>query len=281
MSSLVKKFLNVCIAFVTRFFADRLTYSACALTFTTLLALVPLLTIITKILTLLPGFTNLNAKIQTLILNSFIPTSSEIINKHLQEFITKTSSLSFIGIVFLIITVIMALLTIERTFNDIWQVNRRHYSVFKWIKYWIILSLVPLFIALSLAFTSYIASVPLLVKYAGHIKLQTAIFYPLPFIFMLFGLTLLYYLLPNCKVPFRFAAISGLIVTILFEIAKKIFLYSIINLANYKAIYGAISALPIFLLWLYFLWVIVLFGALLSNILTNNFAKTLKALNKP
>lgn len=262
----VKKILKT---IARRFIEDRLTYSASALTYTTLLALVPLLTVILTILSAFPAFRAAGNEIQQFIFSNFIPASGSAVQSYLQSFIQQAGQLSFVGTSFLVVTALMMMITVDHALNAIWQTSKSRYTLTMIIRYWTILSLVPILVGLSMVTTSYLVSLPLISDTVSFFGLQSFLSGSVPYLFAIVALSLLYTFIPNCKVPFQNGFIGAIIATILFESAKKAFVIYLMNVPTYRVIYGAIAVIPIFLLWIYISWVIVLFGALISNVLTH------------
>lgn len=251
-----------------RFVQDRLTYSASALTFTTLLALVPLLTVSFSILSIFPVFSDLKSQIQPFIFNNFLPASGEVVQHYLHSFVDHASNLSLFGTLFLVATVVMMMLTIEQAFNHVWMIKSRRRGFSSLVQYWAALSLAPIFIGLSIVLTSYLISLPFITNTVSSLGVKPFLVRSIPFIVTVFVFTALYVGIPNCSVPFKNGLIGAVIATIFFELTKKAFVLYVASFANYHLIYGTLSVIPVFLLWIYLLWVIILFGVLISNVLT-------------
>jgi len=150
--------------------------------------------------------------------------------------------------------------TIDKALNDIWKVKQRRSGISKFMAYWAILSLSPMLIGISLAVTSYLVSLPFISNVAESL-VSTKHFLS----FMPFGLTalafiLIYVIVPNRYVPLSHGIIGGILAALLFEGAKKGFAYYVTEIATYELIYGTLSSIPIFLLWVYLSWVIILLG---------------------
>lgn len=252
---------------ITRIIEDRLTYSASVLTYTTLLALVPLLAVILGILSAFPVFSAIALKTQQFIFSNFIPESGEVIRAYLQNFIAQTGKLSLVGTLFLVIAAIMMMMTVDSALNDIWQVKKSRYTWSAIIRYWAVLSLAPICVSLSIAATSYLISFTFITKTAITLKIMSALSGTLPYLLTFIAFSLIYIIVPNCPVPLFSGLIGAVIATCLFELAKKLFVFYLSHFSAYRLIYGAIATIPIFLLWLYISWLIILFGALISNIL--------------
>jgi len=270
MSSFFAKIRQVCEIIVARFIDDRLPYASSALTFTTLLAVVPLLAVSISFFSAFSAFHSVRDQVQQFIIQNFIPAAGDAIQSYLQGFIAQAGKLSALGTIFLIVTAITMMLTIERSLNDIWGVSRRKLGIYGWARYWAILSLAPIFIGLSVVATSYVISLPFVVGTVTTLGVKTLFFKSIPFVLTVLVFWLLYVAVPNCRVPWRHGFIGAVIATSLFELFKKGFVFYVAHFATYNVIYGAIAVVPIFLLWIYMLWVIILFGALVSNVLATH-----------
>lgn len=271
MSQLLTYIGHVCYTIGKRFITDRLTSASATLTFTTLLALVPLLTIAIAIFSAFPMAHSFSNDVSQFILQNFVPTSGEVVQKYLHNFINQAGKLSLVGTIALIITVILMMITIEQAFNNIWKTQQRQLNLAAFLRYWAILSLAPIFIGLSIAATSYIITLPVIIGTATKLGMRALLLNSTPWVLTILILWLLYVAVPNCKVPWRYGFIGALLATILFEIAKKGFVLYINNFATYSFIYGAVAIIPIFLVWLYLLWMIILLGSLIANVLTMHY----------
>jgi membrane protein len=243
---------------------ERLPQVAASLTFTTVLALVPLLTIVLAIFTTFPIFGQLRATLDTYFVQSVMPKAiANTVSFNLTQFASKATKLSAVGAVALLVTSTALIGTIERAFNQIWRVRRPRPLVQRVIIYWALLTLGPLLFGLSLTITSqlFIATGGL----AKSLPVIGTIFYSAASIAISTGAyTLLYMTVPNRPVNWRDAAWGALAAAVAFEIAKRVFAGFIKLSPNYAIIYGALAALPLFLLWMYVSWMITLVGALLA-----------------
>jgi membrane protein len=253
-----------------RFVKDRFTYSASALTYTTLLSIVPLMTVFVSILAILPFFSNMREEIEGFIFKNFVPGAGTTIQTYLQGFLSHAQQLPIFATLFFFVTVILLLLTVERALNDVWRVKRRRYSMALFLRYWAILSLTPILAGLSIAASTYIVSLPFIKGAADNLGLSHLLLDLCPFALSLLGFTLLYTIIPNCRVKLRYGFFGALAAAILFEIAKHLFVLYLTDFKTYEFLYGALATIPIFLLWIYISWVIVLFGALVSQVLATH-----------
>ncbi len=246
---------------INRFRQDRCSQVAASLTFTTLLALVPLITIALNFISRFPLFGSFIGKIREFILANFLPESAtKIISVYMQQFADNASRLTAVGLIFLAVTAVMLMVTIDRIFNQIWRVARPRPLPRRLMGYATVLIVWPVFIGMSLTLTSYLVSFSLgLAK--GLPTASMLLLRVTPVLLTTLAFALLYYKVPNRRVKPRHALLGGLVAAVLFELMKRGFGAYVAHFPSYKLIYGAFSSLPIFLLWMYFSWVVILLGA--------------------
>ncbi|MBA2710199.1 MAG: YihY family inner membrane protein [Tatlockia sp.] len=244
---------------VEHFINDDCTYRASALAFTSLLAVIPLMTISFAILSSIPVFHELSGPVQDFIIENFVPTTGKTIQVYLKQFALQVSNLSIWGIAILFVTALLVMVTIERAMNKIWRAPSSRHGVAAFLLYWAILSLGPVFLGLSLAASSYIFSLPFI-----HNSTPSILISCVPFLLSLIGFTFLYVVVPNCPVKFTHGLLGGLFAAILFESAKQAFVYYLSRYNSYQLLYGAFAIVPIFFIWIYWLWIITLLGAEIS-----------------
>jgi membrane protein len=242
-----------------RFIEDRCTFIASSLTLTTLLSLVPLMSVALAIFSAFPDFTELIADVQDFLFRNFVPTAGEVVQGYIQDFVAQAQRLKTVGIIFLIATALLMMATIDNAFNTIWRVQARRQWIRVFLLYWAILTLGPILVGFSVGITSYFVSLPIISDAAEQVGgfFSTV----LPFLLTSIALTLAYISIPNCKVKTGNALLGGIIASILFELAKRGFALYIASVPTYKLVFGAFATIPIFLLWIYLSWLIVLFGA--------------------
>ena len=248
--------------FITmRFMQDRCMETAASLTFTTLLSLVPLITIALTVFSAFPVFENFSTQIKIYLLNNLMPEAAGvIITQYMQQFTDSAARLTTVGIGFLAVTAMLMMLTIDKAFNVIWRATRPRPLVKRLVVYWAVLTLAPLLIGASLSLTSWL--VGLSMGYARHIPLfGVGVLKILPVIFTTMAFTLLFRLVPNRHVPLAHALFGALVAAIAFESMNRMFGYYISHFPTYKLVYGAFASVPIFLMWIYLSWLIILFGA--------------------
>lgn len=252
-----------------QFINDECQQKAANLTYTTLLAIVPVLTVILVIFSSIPALESVRDQVQTMIYDNVMPSSGAQIQGHLQSFTEKSSNLGIVGVVGLFVTAILTLNTIEHTFNHVWRVPNRSGGLGSLIRYWVMITLGPIVLGVIFGASSAIQSLSFLnQKFAGYGIDWGAWGYLLSFCLMAFGFIGMYWLIPKTQVPLKNAAIAGVVIAILFELLKQIFGSVMSNFTSYEAIYGAFAALPIFLMWIYLSWNLVLLGVQISHTLT-------------
>lgn len=254
---------------------DRLTTSSAELAYTTILALVPLITVIFSLLSAFPMFDEISQSLKRLIYSNLVPTASDTIQNYLEQFIANTKKMTFVGIIGLMVTSLLLINSINNALNRIWRTKRKRSFMYNLTMYWTILTLGPILAGSSVAVSSYIFSLKWLSTAAsGDLLLST-----LPFIISIVGFWLLYSIIPTESIPFKEAAIGALVAAILFEIGKRAFALYVTSFPTYQLIYGVVSSIPIMLVWIYCSWCIVLFGAEFAATLTD-FNKQRKVLLK-
>ncbi len=244
-----------------RFIEDQGLPSAASLTYMTLLSLVPLMTVSLAVFSAFPVSERVTEEIQDFVFANFIPASGEVLQQYLQQFSQKASQLTGAGFLFLIVVALALMANIDRAFNTIWRVKSKRSSLSQFIVYWSVLSLGPLLIGASMAVTSYLVSIPLFSDAAATLGVGRRLLGLAPLLASATAFTLLYAVVPNRRVPIRHAMAGGVLAAILFEFAKRGFAFYLTSFPAYEAIYGALAAIPIFLVWIYLSWVVTLLGA--------------------
>jgi membrane protein len=249
---------------VQRFREDRCTRVAGALSFTTLLALVPLTAVMFAIFSRFEIFEAWMTMAQEFIYRNFVPAAGGAVSGYLQKFAANAGKLTIWGLLLLFLSSLMLMATIERVFNDIWHVPQTRKRLHRFLSYGALLVLGPMLIGITLSSTSYLVSLPLFARDATFGGLKVFLLAAAPMIFEWLAFWALYVVVPNYRVRLRHGLIGSLFATVSIEIAKRGFVFFVTNFANYKAIYGAIAALPVFLIWIYLSWTIILAGAVLT-----------------
>jgi len=245
----------------SRFVEDHGLPNAASLTYTTLLSLVPLMTVSLAIFSAFPISDRIEEEIQGFLFENFVPTSGELLEEYLAQFSSRASQLSGAGFAFLILVALMMMANIDRAFNTIWRVQRKRGPLNTFIVYWAILSLGPLLMGVSVAVTSYIVSIPLFTDVGESLGIRQRLLGLAPVSASTIAFTLLYAIVPNRRVALKNAFAGGLLAALLFESAKRGFALYLTHFSTYEAIYGALAVVPIFLIWIYLSWIVTLLGA--------------------
>jgi membrane protein len=243
---------------------ERLPQVAGSLTFTTVLALVPVLTIALAIFTAFPLFNTFRSALEAYFIESLMPKSiANTILDHLNQFARQAKRLSAVGAILLLATAVAMIALIDRTFHQIWRVKTRRPLMQRILVYWATVTLGPLLIGGSMTFTSFLYGATSDV--ANQAPVIGTIFYTVISVLLTaVAFTLLYMVVPNRPVDWRDAASGGVVAAIAFEITKRLFVIFVAKFPTYTILYGALAALPIFLLWLYLGWLITLMGAVIA-----------------
>jgi membrane protein len=255
------------LALVTRFREERVTQTAGSLTYTTLLALVPLFTVALAVSTAFPVFDDWITALQLFILENVLPDTPAIdtVMEQINSFTSNVGRLTAIGVFGFAVTSVMLMLTVDNALNRIFRVQRRRSIAQNIFMYWSVITLGPLLIGASLS-ASYMAvrhSVVILqLDLVGDLLLGLV-----PFALTCAALVILYWLVPARRVEWSQAFVGGLLAAVAFELAKRGFALYLTRVPTYTLIYGAFATIPIFLIWLYLSWLVVLTGAILTAML--------------
>ena len=247
-----------------RFRADRLGLTASSLTFTTTIALVPLMTVALAIFSAFPMFGKLQVALQRWLVESLVPDNiARQVLGYLTQFAGQASRLGSLGVVVLFVTALALVLTIDHTLNGIWRVRQRRPLAQRVLLYWSTMTLGPLLLAASVGLTSLAlsASKGLLGGVPGGVGflLDT-----LQYLMLAAGAAALYHFVPYTPVKWSHAWIGGFFVATVLEVAKKLLVLYLGKVPTYSVVYGTFATVPILLVWIYLAWVIVLFGAVVT-----------------
>jgi membrane protein len=259
----VGEFGYFCWAMVRRFRDERATQTAGSLAYTSLLSMVPLLTVALSVASAFPVFENAVESLQNFLFENVLPDAPGVnaVIDQIDTFMRNTGKLTAIGIIGFMVTAVMLMLTIDNALNRIFRVQRRRSVLQNIFIYWAILTLAPVLIGVSLSMTTMA-----LAASVGSV-------YLVPFLFTCVALSILYGVVPARRVEIRHAVAGGIVAGIGFEVAKRAFALYLQQVPTYALIYGAFATIPIFLVWLYVSWVVVLAGAVFTAMLPAYHAK--------
>lgn len=248
-----------------RFRDARLGVSASSLTFTTVLALVPLFAVGLAVFAAFPVFGKFQDTIQRWLIESLVPESiARQVLSYLTQFSRKASRLGSVGLVAVLMSAVFLMVTIERTLGQIWRLRRQRPLPQRVLLYWSAITLGPLLLGASLAITSYVvtASRDVVDVLPGSVRWLLDSF---EFVLLTACVSGLYFYVPYTRVRWRHAITAGFFVAGALELAKKLLAIYLLEVPTYSVIYGAFAALPILLVWIYVTWLIVLLGAVLAS----------------
>jgi len=243
-----------------RFVDDRCFETAGALSYTTVFALVPLSAVAFAIVSGFPVFQQWTDRLGDFVFSNFVPDAARTVETYLKEFTVGVSGLTLAGTLALIASAVLTLSSIEATFNRIWRVDAPRPRLTRFLVYWTVLSLGAIAATAALAFTSYLFAL------SADSGLQGSVFGKrvigaMPTVVELLGFSAAYLVIPNRRIALRHALAGGVLATALFELSKYGLTVYLRTVPTYQQIYGALAAIPIFLLWVYLGWLVILLGA--------------------
>jgi membrane protein len=241
-----------------RFAADDGLRAAAALSYSTLLALVPLIAIVLAVLSAFDAFKGLGAELQDLLLAAMLPEAAQAVSGQIAEFAANAGRLTGPGILGLAATAVLLLNTITGAFGAIWHATEPRPLAMRLLVYWALLTLGPLLLGASISVSTYAFAA---VRWTAIESYAVPLFGLLPFLLSAAGCTLLFIVVPNRAVRTRHALAGGVVAAVLLELLKKGFGYYLAHFPTYQAIYGALAVVPIFLVWMYLSWSVLLLGA--------------------
>ena len=252
---------------IDRFEEDRCLQVAGNLTFTLLLALVPMFTIAFTLFAAFPVFEDWANAFKIFLLTTLVPeVGGKIITVYMQQFADNAAKLTAVGLSFLVVTAVLLLVSIEKVFNGIWRARRPRSLVQRVVIYWTAITVGPLLIGASLSMTSWIVaqSVQSVERVNG---IASVLLRVVPVILNGAAFGLLYLTVPNRRIRVQDAFVGGVVAAAMFELMKRGFALYVQLFPTYDLIYGTFATVPIFLLWLYLSWCVVLLGAVVVAIL--------------
>lgn len=252
-----------------RFYKENYFYRASALAFATLLAIVPLVVVIVFFITFFPIFDNLILLAENYLFDNFIPSSASTIKTYFITFAQQAATMPMGSIIFLVITAIMLINTIEDTFNYVWKAPQPRKKWHALMFYWLVILLTPIIIGSSMFASTFIFKAAWMVKLTNLLQLTLIIDFILPIAINTLLFSLLYIAVPNVSVTWRYGLIGGLCTAIIFNFTRIGFVLYLEQFKTYTTIYGVFSIIPIFMIWLYIAWLIIIWGALFTYELQN------------
>jgi len=244
-----------------RFLDDKCFETAGALSYTTLVSLVPLTVVVLTMFAAFPMFEDARDTLINFVFSNFVPAAGETVQNALIDFASNARKLTGISILVMLFSAVSMMISIEDRLNRIWQVHAHRPWGPRLLLYWAALTLGPILVVGGIALTSYVAAVPMLRTATESLGIGQQLLKAVPFVVTFFTLWLMYTTVPNRRVNKRHTAIGALLGALLFEGARWLFTHYVRHAHNYQQIYGALAIIPLLLLWIYLSWVIVILCA--------------------
>ncbi len=242
-----------------RYLEDRCFETAGVLAYASVFALVPLSIAVFGVFAAFPVFDAMSQQLTNFLFSNFLPSAARAVEAYLRQFADSATRLTSVGAIALLGSALLMMKSIEDTFNRIWRVSTPRPGMSRMLVYWTALTLGPVLTVFSLALSSYLLSLPVV---GGEVaRWGPRLLSLVPLLVELAAFTMAYMIIPNRRVMLRHALAGGILATLLFELAKWGFAYYLRQVPSYEQIYGTLAVLPIFLIWLYLSWVVVLLGA--------------------
>lgn len=253
-------------AYAQRCQQDQVSTIGGYLAYISLLSLVPMVTVMFSMLSAFPMFAELRKNLEYFIYANVIPSRGDEIQSYISQFIGNTGSMTAIGILALVFVALLLIHNIDKTLNKIWRVTKRPRLIISFSIYWMILTLGPVLVGVSIGMTSYLVRLSRLADdyTPGFSTLLLGI---VPYLMSMLAFSILYLVVPNVRVRFKHALWGALLATVLFELSKRGFALYVTHFPTYQTIYGALALLPILFVWVHLCWMVVLLGAELTALL--------------
>ena len=253
----------------TSYFRHQNNRVAFYLAFTSLFAIVPIMTVIYSILALIPDLKGMESTMQTFVFEHFVPATGTQLEDYLQNFADQASNLTSVGLIMLFVTSVLMLRKIEESFNTIWHVTESRKGVNGFLLYWALLTLGPVLMGGTFAVYSYVASLKLFQGVWAIAGTERVILALLPIVMSSVAFSLAFITIPNTKVPISHGILGGLFTALMFDLARRAMGLFLTLFPTYHLVYGAFAAVPIFLIWVLVCWFILLLGAEFVQALKN------------
>lgn len=250
-----------CHIVIYRFIHDGCFARAAGLSYTTLLAIAPVLALAFAVLSMFPVFQGMEARIQEIIFQTFVPATSSTVGDYFTRFIGNATHSTAFGVISLAITSILLLLTIQTAFDSIWKSASKRTFISNILTFWATLTMGPLLLGISLSLSSFVFAKAKILNIPGAMEANWLFLRIFPSMMEGIAFFLLYSVVPNTFVRWKHAVIGAAFTTLIFEILKLTFAYYVANFPFYEVLYGALATVPILLIWLYLSWAAALLGA--------------------
>ena len=247
-----------------RMIDDQITRVAASLSYTTSLAVVPAFALVLAILSAFPAFQGVRASVQDFVLGNFLPSTSLKISEQLSEFIDKAGSATAFGVIGLAVTSIMLLLTIESAFNRIFRVRRMRPLYLRLLVLWTVVTVGPFLVGVSFTMVGLFGMpADFAGTEAGRLA-ALALGWVMPTLLSWIAISFVYVIVPNRRIKLADAALGAFGAALAFAVLRSGFASYIGSGSSYETIYGAVAAVPVFLVWVFFSWIVIMAGAVIT-----------------
>ncbi|WP_395340241.1 virulence factor BrkB family protein [Ningiella sp. W23] len=259
--------IDILKTFLRHLKSERITVSSGHMAFVSLLALVPVIMVFFMIMSAFPAFSEIRTLFEDFIFSNFLPASGDVMQTHIGEFVSNASGMGAVGIGSLLVVSLLLISNIDKTLNHLWQAKADRPLVYTFAIYWMVITLGPLLIGVSIAVSSYLGAIA---SFADDYTpgFGTAFLKLVPSIAAVGAFMILYMVVPNRPVRAKYAIWGAVLAAVLFEVSKKAFAFYVASFPSYQIIYGALAVVPILFMWVYLCWIVVFLGAVFSFAIT-------------
>lgn len=262
----MKKLLFFAKLFARRMDENKLGVYAGYLTYSTLLAIVPLIMVAFSIFAMLPVFDDAANQLKVFMYENVAPNASEMVQEYLERFVSNSQKMGIVSILGLVVVAVMLIANIDKAFNEMWHNTPKRPLVRSFLLYVGVLIFAPLLAGASILVSTYLFSLELF-EMADIFSLKHYFLKSVPFLLTWLMFTLIYKIVPNTDVKWRHAALGALFAGVFFTLGKQIFVWYITTFPSYQAIYGALATIPIMFVWVQLSWKVVLLGGQFASVL--------------
>ncbi|OOH88887.1 hypothetical protein BMT54_08150 [Pasteurellaceae bacterium 15-036681] len=252
--------------FFYRFQQNKIGIYSGYLTYSTLLAIVPLIMVVFSVFTLLPIFDEATNQLKELVYDNFAPNAGNMVQEYLDMFVANSKKMGIVSIGGLVVVAVMLISSIDNALNEIWHNTKPRSKVLSFGIYLGVLIFGPILAGASIAISSYIFSLEMFSE-QGVFSFSQYLLKFVPFVLTWLMFSLVYSTVPNTKVSFKHSAIGALIAALFFTLGKQAFVWYITTFPSYQAIYGVLAIIPIMIVWIHLSWKMVLLGGQVASVL--------------
>jgi membrane protein len=238
--------------------------TAAALSFSTIFAIIPALALLLAAVTAYPGLAALRERMEQFLVTNLMPDTGLQVGVAIAGFVEAAGQLTALGIIGLIVAALILLVSIETAVNKIFHVARARRFAVRLLVFWTLMTIGPLLLGVGFSLFGIFTALPLFGSGEAVTKVDIVLGSVAPAVLGWIVLTVLYTIVPNRRVLLRDALIGALLAASLLTFLRYTFAFYVLSMTAYQAIYGALAAIPIFLVWIYLVWTSVLAGAVVT-----------------